>query len=233
MKKLTLWTTILVLFLSVTIATAEDGADPKTVTPAWMTEKELANKTQAQPQAQPQDDTQLANDFNVFFIGYDYPILSGALAPHLSSWNSPFNFSIGLESSNSADSSFLSGLELEFFITPNDQGLRFQMNDMVMLGYSFDIKPARLNLGARLGLGILDVSDNSSANPSYTALGGLAGPEAALYVKVAPDFWLWARGRYTMAYYFTIDSSGAANPIDAGDNTLNCLSFEAGLAFKM
>lgn len=228
MKKLTLWTTILVLFLSVTIAAAEDGADPKTVTPAWMTEKELADKAQAQPQTQ--DGAQLTNNFSVFFIGYDYPTLSGKLAPHLSSWNSPYNFSIGAESSNSAGSSFLSGLELEFFITPNDEGLRFQMNDMLMLGYSFDIKPARLNLGARLGLGVLDVSDNSLA---YTSLGGLAGPEAALYVKVAPDFWLWARGRYTMAYYFTIDSSGAANPIDAGDATLNCLSFEAGLAFKM
>jgi hypothetical protein len=208
-----------------------DGADPKTVTPAWVTEKQLTQQAQAQEQAEAE--APKPKNFNVFFIGYDYPTLSGPLASHLTGWNSPVNFSLGIESSNTSGSSFLSGLELEFFITTNDQGMRLQMNDMVMAGYSFNIKPVRFNVGARLGLSLLDVTDDDPANPTYMALGGIIGPEASLYAELAPDFWLWARGRYSMAYYFTIDNSGGANPIDSGDNTLNCVSLEAGLAFRM
>jgi hypothetical protein len=208
-----------------------DGADPKTVTPAWVTEKQLTQQTQSQGQAEAE--APKPKNFNVFFIGYDYPTLSGPLASHLTGWNSPVNFSLGIESSNTSGSSFLSGLELEFFLTVNGQGMRMQMNDMVMAGYSFNLKPVRFNVGARLGLSLLDVTDDNPANPTYTALGGIIGPEASLYAEVAPDFWLWARGRYSMAYYFTIDSSGGASPIDSGDNTLNCVSLEAGLAFRM
>jgi hypothetical protein len=101
-----------------------------------------------------------------------------------------------------------------------------------MLGYSFDLKPVRFNVGARLGLSLLDVTDDSSANDTYTALGGIVGPEASLYAEVAPDFWLWVRGRYSIAYYMSLVSNGAC-PIDSGDNTLNCVSLEAGLAFRM
>jgi len=207
-----------------------DGADPKTVTPAWVTEKQLAQQAQAQEQAQAE--APQPKSFNLFFIGYDYPILSGPLGPHLTGWNSPINFSLGVESSNTSGSSFLSGLELEFFLTFNDQGTRMQMNDMIMLGYSFDLKPVRFNVGARLGLSLLDVTDDSSANDTYTAIGGIVGPEASLYAEVAPDFWLWVRGRYSMAYYISLVSNGAC-PIDSGDNTLNCVSLEAGLAFRM
>jgi len=40
------------------------------------------------------------------------------------------------------------------------------------------------------------------------------------------------RGRYSIAYYMSLVSNGAC-PIDSGDNTLNCVSLEAGLAFRM
>jgi opacity protein-like surface antigen len=216
-----------------------DDADPKTVTPAWVTEQQLAQQAQAPQetpqQAQPQAETKPASTTNLFFIGYDYPTLSGPLATHLAKWASPFNFSLGFESFGASGSSFLSGLGLEFFVTPNDKGVRIQLNDMVMLGYSIELeKNVRLNLGARLGIGILDVADYNSANPSYMLLGGVAGPEASIYGMVAKDFWLWLRGRYTVGYYFALDSSGGGtNPIDAGGRTLNCLSLEAGLAFRM
>jgi len=213
-----------------------DGADPKTVTPAWITEQQAAQQqAQTQQQAQPQAESKAPQNTNLFFIGYDYPSLSGPLASHLATWASPFNFSLGFESFGASGSSFLSGLGLEFFVTPNDNGVRLQMNDMMMLGYSIELaKIARLNLGARLGLSILDVADYDNSKPSYMLIGGIAGPEASLYGQLAKDFWLWVRGRYTMAYYFALDSSGGGtNPIDAGDRTLNCLSLEAGLAFRM
>jgi len=213
-----------------------DGADPKTVTPAWVIEKEIEQQqSQAQEEPKLTTETATSNAFSLFFIGYEYPTFSGPLASYLTAWDSPINLSFGIEASNSTSSSFLSGLELEFFITINDQGTRILANDMVMLGYSIALADiARFNLGARLGLSLLDVTDYNSANPSYMLLGGIAGPEASIYGMVAKDFWLWVRGRYTMGYYFTVDSSGdGVNPIDAGDRTLNCLSFEAGLAFRM
>jgi len=223
MKKLFIVAAVGLLMISSAFA---DGADPKTVTPAWVTEKQVAQQAQTQAEAPK------PKNFNLFFIGYDYPTLSGSLASHLTGWNSPVNFSLGIESSNTAGSSFLSGLELEFFLTVNGQGMRIQMNDMVMLGYSLDLKPVRFNLGARLGLSLLDVTDDSSVNDTYTAIGGILGPEASLYAELSPDFWLWVRGRYSMAYYMSLDSSGSC-PIDSGDSTLNCVSLEAGLAFRM
>ncbi len=213
-----------------------DGADPKTVTPAWVTEQQTAQQqAQTQQQAQPQAEAKAPKNTNLFFIGYDYPTLSGPLASDLAKWASPFNFSLGFESFGASGSSFLSGVGFEFFVTPNDNGVRIQLNDIVMFGYSIELaKIARLNLGARLGLSILDVADYNSTNPSYMLIGGIAGPEASLYGQLAKDFWLWVRGRYTMAYYFALDSSGGGTiPIDAGDRTLNCLSLEAGLAFRM
>ena len=211
-----------------------DGADPKTVTPAWVIEEQVAQQQQ-QAQQQPQAESKAPSNTDLFFIGYDYPRLSGPLADDLTPWASSINFSVGVESFETSGSSFLSGLGLEFFVTANDNGARIQLNDMVMLGYSIELADiARLNLGARVGISILDVTDYNSANPSYMLLGGIAGPEASIYGMVAKDFWLWVRGRYTMGYYFTVDSSGGGvNPVDAGDRTLNCLSFEAGLAFRM
>jgi len=212
-----------------------DGADPKTITPAWVIEQQIAQQqTQTPNEAETQSPPVVQNG-TLFFIGYDYPTLSGPLATYLSSWNSLVNFALGIEAPNSVGSSFLTGLELEFFTTVNNQGMRLQMNDMVMLGYSFDLfKVARLNLGARLGLSLLDVTDDQSTNPSYTYLGAIAGPEASIYGMVAKDFWLWARGRYSMSYYFNVGSSGAPDPITAaGANTLNCISLEAGLAFPL
>lgn len=215
-----------------------DGADPKTVTPAWVIEKEYEEQ-QAQPkegaQTQPEAQTKPApaKSQNLLFLGYDYPILSGPLASSLSTWDSPFNFSIGIEDFNQEASPFLTGLELEFFITVHDSGLRLQMNDMVMFGYSIPLaKVAQLNLGARLGLSLLDVTDNVSPTNSYFALGGIAGPEASIYAKIAPSFWLWVRGRYSMAYFMAIESSGSS-PIDTGTDSLNCISLEAGLAFRI
>jgi|GEM_PF-504608 len=231
------------MLLGAAAAAYADGADPKTVTPAWVTEQQLAqqqaqSQSQGTGQAQGQAAAQAAQKMpprgnSLFFIGYSYPTLSGPLASYLAPWNSAINFSLGIEAPATSGSSFLSGLELEFFATVNNQGMRLQMNDMVMLGYSLDLaKVARLNVGARLGLGLIDVTDDSSANDTYTAMGGLVGPEASLYGMVAKDFWIWARARYLLGYYFTIDSNGAS-PIDTGNTSLNCLSIEAGLAFRM
>jgi len=208
------------------------GADPKTVTPAWVTEKQIAQQAQTHPQTKAQPEAAKPKGFNVFFIGYDYPTLSGTLAPALAAWNSPFNFSLGFESANSAGSSMLSGLELEFFIAAPSKALRLQMNELLMIGYSLALKPVRLNHGARLGLSLLDVTDDTSAANTYTGLGGLVGPEASLYAELAPDFWLWVRGRYALSYYMSLISNGSS-PLDTGSNTLNTVSLEAGLAFRM
>ncbi len=232
----------MLLLFGTAVTLYADGADPKTVTPAWVIEQQLAqqqtqNQAQGAGQSPGQATAQTApqRGNSLFFIGYSYPTISGSLASYLTPWNSLVNFSLGFEDSASSDSSFLTGLELEFYITLNDQGTRLQMHDMVMLGYSIDIaKVARLNLGARLGLGLIDVTDYNSAKPSCSLLGGIAGPEASIYGMLAKDFWLWVRGRYLMGYYFKIDSSGGGtNPIDAGNDTLNVLSFEAGMAFRM
>jgi len=234
MRRAKILITIFAALLLCGIAYA-DGADPKTITPAWIIEQQIAQQqTQPQNQAETQSPPAGQNS-TLFFIGYDYPILSGPLASYLTSWNSLANFALGIEAPNTIGSSFLTGLELEFFTTVNNQGMRLQMNDMVMLGYSLDLfKVARLNLGARLGLSILDVTDDRSTNPSYTYLGAIAGPEASIYGLVAKDFWLWVRGRYSMSYYFNVGSSGAPDPITAaGASTLNCTSLEAGLAFRM
>jgi len=198
------------------------GADPKTVTPAWVMEKQFT-----QPEA-----TKPTNAFDVFFIGYDYPTLSGSLASYLTSWNGPVNFSIGFESGTGQGSSFLTGVEGEFFVTINNKGSRLLMNDMLMLGYTLDLAPVRLNLGGRLGLSILDVMDDSSSANTYTGIGLVAGPEASVYLAFDPAAWLWIRGRYSLAYYMSMDTS-TTNPIALGNDSLNCLSLEAGLAFKM
>jgi len=211
-----------------------DGADPKTVTPAWVTEKEIEQQqSQAQEEPKLTTETATSNAFSLFFIGYEYPTFSGPLASYLTAWDSPINLSFGIEASNSTSSSFLSGLELEFFITINDQGTRILANDMVMLGYSIALADiARFNLGARLGLSLLDVSDYGLDTNTYTVIGGIAGPEMSLYGMVAKDFWLWVRGQYLFGYYFPLDTNGAS-PIDTGNQSLNCLSLEAGLAFRM
>ncbi|MFA6366198.1 MAG: hypothetical protein WCX13_03305 [Candidatus Hydrogenedentales bacterium] len=198
------------------------GADPKTVTPAWILEKQFE---------QQQEEKKLANTadtFNVFFIGYDYPLISGPLAAHLDAWKSPLNFSFGMETSMSNESSFLTGVEGELFMTFNDQGSFFLMNDMVMFGYSINLKPVRLNMGVRAGFSILDVMGTTE---TYTGLGLIIGPEASMYLAFAPGSWLWLRGRYAMAGYMSMDSS--SNPISQGDDSLTLFSLEAGLAFKL
>ena len=198
------------------------GADPKTVTPAWVMEKQFTQSETTKP----------TNAFEVFFMGYDYPSLSGPLASHLAVWESPVNFSLGFESGTGQGSSFLTGVEGEFFVTINDKGSRLLMNDMLMLGYTLDLAPVRFNLGGRLGLSILDVMDDSSSANTYTGIGLVAGPEASVYLAFDPAAWLWIRGRYSLAYYVSMDAS-TTNPIALGNDSLNCLSLEAGLAFKM
>ena len=202
-------------------------ADPKTVTPAWVTEKQFEQQQQAAQPAITGDVAKATSAFNVFFIGYDYPTLSGPLADDLASWGGPINFSLGMESSMGSGSSMLTGLEVELFVTINDAGSRFLMHYMAMIGYSFNLAPLRFNLGGRVGLSILDVM----GSVSYTGLGLVFGPEASLYFAIDPSFWLWIRGRYSMASYMSLDSG--TTPIVTGNNSLNCLSFEAGLAFKL
>ncbi|MCE1196004.1 hypothetical protein LWX53_05845 [bacterium] len=194
------------------------GQDPKTVTPAWIMERDFTK----------QDAEKQKNAFGVFFFGYDYPTLSGALAGDLSKWNGPFNVAIGMENCLGPGSSSIFGLELELMLTFNDSGSRFLMNDMMLVGYSLDLAPARLNLGARLGLCMLDVTAGAEM---YTGLGGVVGPEATLYLALDKASWLWIRGRYSMSAYFSLDSG--SNPINSGRTTLNATSLEAGLAFKI
>lgn len=206
----------------VLFAAFSQGADPKTVTPAWVMEKQF----EQQLAGQSADATKATNAFNVFFIGYDYPTLSGALADDLASWSGPINFSLGMESGTGAGSSMLTGIEVELFVTINDAGSRLFMHDMAMIGYSFDLAPFRFNLGGRVGLSMFDVM----GPVSYTGIGLVFGPEASLYFAVDPAFWLWIRGRYSMASYMSLDSGG---PIGKGNDSLNCVSLEAGLAFKI
>ena len=208
-------------------AAFSQGADPKTVTPAWVMEKQFEQQQQAGPPADTSQNAKATNAFNVFFIGYDYPTLSGSLADDLASWSGPINFSLGMESSMGSGSSMLTGIEVELFITINDAGSRFLMHDMAMIGYSFNLAPVRFNLGGRVGLSMLDVM----GTVSYTGIGLVFGPEASLYFAIDPSFWLWIRGRYTMASYMSLDSG--TTPIVTGNDSLNCLSLEAGLAFKL
>ncbi|MFA5852258.1 MAG: hypothetical protein WC820_06130 [Spirochaetales bacterium] len=209
----------------VLIAGFAQGADPKTVTPAWVMEKQFEQQQAGQPAAT-SDTAKATKAFNVFFLGYDYPTLSGPLADDLASWSGPINFSLGMESSMGSGSSMLTGLEVELFVTINDAGSRFLMHDMAMIGYSFNLAPLRFNLGGRVGLSMLDVM----GPVSYTGLGLVFGPEASLYFAIDPSFWLWVRGRYSMASYISMDSGST---ISAGNDSLNCLSLEAGLAFKL
>lgn len=208
------------------LAAFAQGADPKTVTPAWIMEKQFEQQQQAGQPAAAGDASKATKAFNVFFIGYDYPTLSGLLADDLASWGGPINFSLGMESSMGSGSSMLTGLEVELFVTINDAGSRFLMHDMAMIGYSFNLAPFRFNLGGRVGLSMLDVM----GPVSYTGLGLVFGPEASLYFAIDPSFWLWIRGRYSMASYISMDSGST---ISAGNDSLNCLSLEAGLAFKL
>ncbi len=211
------------------------GADPKTVKPAWETEKQL-EKEQGEGKAAADTATeaaavaQIANAFNVFFIGYDIPTLYGPLADDLAKFSSPVNFSLGIETSAAEASSFLSGAEGEFSITINDKGSRLLMNSMAIFGYSINLKPLRFNLGARVGLSILDITIDSPYS-SNTGLGFIFGPEASLYLALDPGTWIWVRGRYSMASYLSLDT--AASLIGTGNDSLQCTSLEAGLAFKM
>lgn len=206
------------LLTAALFAAFSQGADPKTVTPAWVMEQEFAK----------QDAEKQKNAFNVFFVGYDYPTLSGSLASDLAAWSGPFNVAIGMENCTGPGSSSIFGLELELMLAFSDSGSRFLMNDMMLVGYSLDLAPARLNLGARLGLCMLDVTSGSS---TYTGLGGVVGPEAALYLALDKATWLWIRGRYSMSAYFSLDDG--SNPINDGRAALNATSLEAGLAFKI
>lgn len=232
-RRWVLTATIGILLLSSVFA---QGADPKTVKPAWEMEKQFEKeqgegKADAEAAAAATAAANLANAFNVFFIGYDVPTLSGPLADDVAAFNGPLNFSLGIEMSAAQGSSFLSGAEGEFSITVNDIGSRLLMNSMAIFGYSFELKPMRLNVGIRAGLSILDVTTDGSATNTYTALGLVFGPEAALYLALDPSSWIWVRGRYSMAAYTSLDTD--ASPIGVGNDTLNCLSLEAGLAFKM
>lgn len=192
------------------------------VKPAWTIEQQ---QTAAKAE-------EVKNAFGAFFIGYDYPIVSGALAPHLTARMGMVNFSLGMETATSAGSSFLSGIEGEFLLNITDRGSLFAFNDMGMLGYSIALAPLRLNLGLRFGLSMLDVTDDVSAAHNYTALGLIAGPEASLYLALDPTLWLFVRGRYAWASYMTISGS-TSNPIATGDNSANFTSLQAGLAFKL
>lgn len=227
---------LLVLFSLVAVYFAlAQGVDPKTVKPAWEIEKQLEKenadaKAAADAAAKDMAVKNIVNAFNVFFIGYDVPSLSGSLADDLASWKSPINFSLGMETSTAQASSLLFGVEGEFLVTFNDAGSRLLMNDMVMFGYSLNLKPLRVNAGVRAGLSILDVTASTAYN-TYTGFGFVFGPEASVYLAFDPRSWIWLRGRYSMASYISMDSD--SSPIVAGNDTLDFLSLEAGLAFKM
>jgi hypothetical protein len=191
--------------------------DPNSVKPAWQIEKELS----AAP-ATP------VPSFDVFFMGYELPQYSGNLADELADWESLFNFSFGMDSSTTLRSSFLNGVEGDLALTFNDNGSRMLMNSMAIFGYSINLMPLRLNLGARVGLSILDVADNRLGYSTYTGLGYIVGPEASLYLYLGADTWLWARGRYSYAQYTMLTGSVAS-----GDDQLSTVSIQAGLAFDL
>ena len=195
----------------------QPAADPNSVKPAWQIEKELS----AAP-ATP------VPGFNVFFIGYEYPQYSGDLTDELADWGSWLNFSFGMDSSMMVSSSFLNGVEGDLALTFNDNGSRMLMNSMAIFGYSINLMPLRLNLGARLGLSILDVTDDRPGYSTYTGLGYVVGPEASLYLYLGADTWLWVRGRYSYAQYAMLTGSVAS-----GDNQLSTVSIQAGLAFDL
>jgi len=196
---------------------AAQGAVPASVTPAWILEQQFGQEREAKR-------------LDVFFVGYDYPSLSGPLAPYLEAWDGPVNFSIGFESADA--SNFLMGLEGEFLIDIRDRNSRFLFNDMMMLGYSLDLDAVRLNIGCRVGLSLIDVTDDTNSANSFTGLGAVLGPEASIYVLLAPKTWLWARGRYARDFFLSMDDS-LTTPIALGNDSLDCASLEAGLAFKL
>jgi len=191
--------------------------DPGSVKPAWQIEKELSGAP-ATP----------VPSFGAFFIGYEFPQYSGTLADELADWGSWFNFSFGMDTSMALRSSFLNGVEGDLALTFNDNGSRMLMNSMMILGYSVNLKPLRLNLGARLGLSILDVTDDRPGYDTFMGFGYIVGPEASLYLYMGADTWLWARGRYSYAQYAMLSGTAAS-----GDNQLSTVSIQAGLAFTL
>lgn len=201
-----------------------------TVKPAWQIEKQQASSQATAPETAEKEKAK--NTFGAFFIGYDYPIMAGALEPHLSALNGPVNFSLGMETATGAGSSFLSGVEGEFMVTVNDRGMRLIFHDMAMIGYSIALAPLRLNLGLRLGLSMIDMTDDASAANTFTALGGIAGPEASLYLSLDPSSWIYVRGRYAWSAYMAV-SGNAASPIATGDSSATWTSLQAGFAFKL
>jgi hypothetical protein len=196
---------------------AAQGAVPASVTPAWVLERQFGQEKEARR-------------LDVFFIGYDYPSLSGPLAPYLEAWKGPVNFTIGFEGADA--SNFLMGLEGEFLVDIRDKSSRFLFHDMMMLGYSLDLGAVRLNLGCRIGLSLVDVTDDANSANSFTGLGAVLGPEASIYLLLAPKTWLWARGRYARDFFLSMDDS-LTTPIALGNDRLDCASLEAGLAFKL
>jgi hypothetical protein len=196
------------------------GTDPSAVKPAWQIEKEIVvQKNSPLPQ------------FDLAYVGYDYPTLYGSLADYLSPWASPINFALGIETITGTKSAFISGIELEFLFTVRSNGSRFFMNDLVLFGYSFDLTVLRLNAGVRLGLSLLDVTDGTLGNGTYTAIGGTIGPEVSLYIPIAKDNFLYLRSRYTSSAFVSLGS--AADPINSGNRDLQILSIQAGLGFKL
>ncbi len=191
--------------------------EPASVKPAWQIEKELSSAP-ATP----------VPSFGAFFIGYEYPTYSGSLADELADWDSWFHFSFGMDTSMMVRSSFLNGVEGDLALTFNDNGSMMRMNSMAIFGYSINLSPLRLNLGARLGLSILDVTDSRPGSSTYTGLGYVLGPEASLYLYLGADTWLWARGRYSYAQYAMLSGSVAS-----GDDQLSTVSVQAGLAFDL
>ncbi len=189
--------------------------DPASVKPAWQIEKEISSAP-ATP----------VPGFNVFFVGYNFPQYSGSLADELAPWKTWLNFNFGMDSSMSIKSSFLNGVEGDLTLNFNDAGSHMLMNSMAIFGYSFNLNPLRLNLGARLGLSILDVTGPGAI--SYTGLGYILGPEASVYLYLGSKTWLWARGRYSYAQYAMLTGS-----VPSGDDQLSTVSVQAGLAFDL
>ncbi len=196
------------------------AADPSTVKPAWQIEKELAEKP-AVP----------VNTFGAFFAGYNIPQYSGTLEADLREWEGPLNISLGVDTSLMESSSLLNGVEGDLSMTFNDNGSRMLMNSMAIFGYSVNLMPLRLNVGARLGLSIIDVTDERPGGVDYMGLGYIIGPEASLYLYLGAQTWIWARGRYSYAQYATLDN--AASPLNSGRNQLSTVSIQAGLAFDL
>ena len=205
---------IVAFVMALTLHAAAQTADPASVTPAWIYERQFAKEEEARR-------------LDVLYLGYSLPSFSSALSGYVDNPDSRLNFSAGLESAMQGGS--LGGVDFELFLDLADGYSRIVFNDTVLFGYSFDLGFCRLNLGGRAGLGFIDWGAYPAVGDA-TAIGALLGPELSLYVDLGRKFWLWGRGHYYKAFYLSLDDAGS-DPVSLGNTELDSFIVSFGVAF--